>query len=111
MIKRLVLVKTDRPTRVDVELARLSALRGSVPCLLDIEVAADIGGRSRGYDRMFALTFGRAADVAAWRDEPVHAPLRDVLLSDAELLVFEYEADPRAGARRISTSDIDRLST
>ncbi|MER7210925.1 Dabb family protein [Streptosporangium sp. NPDC000239] len=105
MIKRVVLVRTDRPARIDDELARLAGLRGTVPCLRDIEVAADIGGRCLGYDRMFALSFGDAEDIAAWSDHPAHAPLRTTLLRDAELLVFEYRTPTI-----ISQSDTKHLS-
>lgn len=91
MIRRTVLIRSARPERIDRALARVAAAADGVACLSAFQRAADTGGRARGFDRMFVLEFATAADVAAWREHPVHVALRTVLEQDAELLVFEYD--------------------
>ncbi|MFI6461695.1 Dabb family protein [Streptomyces sp. NPDC050528] len=91
MIRRVVLVKTRTPERVDSVLDAFERLRGQVPGLVGITTAADNGGRCLGYDRMFTLTFQDREAVDRWRGHPAHVPIRAELEACAELLVFEHE--------------------
>jgi hypothetical protein len=92
MMRRVVLVSSDRFDLVDDALAELMRRKDEIDCLCDVEVARDTGGRALGYERMFVLSFARPDDVARWHSHPRHEPLRAVLTQWARLLVFEYEA-------------------
>ncbi len=97
MIHRCVLIRSATPDRVDRVLDAFERLHGTVPGLVRIVTATDRGDRSRGYTRMFTLTFRDEEAIKVWSEHPAHIPIREELGRYAELLVFEYE-DPGRGA-------------
>lgn len=76
MFKRIVLLKSPDAAAVSTLLQELHAFPGQVPGLVAVEVIADSGERSLGFDQGFILTFTDESVLPGWREHPLHAGFR-----------------------------------
>lgn len=90
MFKRIVLLKSPDAAAVSTLLQELHAFPGQVPGLVAVEVIADSGERSLGFDQGFILTFTDESLLPGWREHPLHAGFRPRLRALCQMLIFDY---------------------
>lgn len=90
MYKRIVLLKSPDAPAVSTLLQELHGFPGRVPGLVAVEVIADSGDRSLGYDQGFILTFTDESMLPSWREHPLHAGFRPRLRALCQMLIFDY---------------------
>ncbi|AXO69147.1 MULTISPECIES: Dabb family protein [Klebsiella] len=90
MYKRIVLLKSPDTAALSVLLQELHGFPGHVPGLVSVEVIADSGHRSLGFDQGFILTFIDESVLPDWREHPLHAAFRPRLRALSQMLIFDY---------------------
>ncbi|MFD2641891.1 Dabb family protein [Pseudomonas japonica] len=90
MYKRIVLLKSSDAAALSTLLRELHDFPAHVPGLVSVEIIADSGDRSLGYDQGFILTFTDASVLPDWREHPLHAAFRPRLRALCEMLIFDY---------------------
>jgi hypothetical protein len=96
MVRHIVLIDTDQPSRVDAILrAQVPPMVGTVPGLKSVEIGyEDVSGLNlaRGYDRVVLFTFNGLDDLKVWDTHPAHVAVRDALSGITTMLVYDYVA-------------------
>lgn len=90
MYKRIVLLKSHDTTALSALLQELHGFPGRVPGLVSVQVIADSGDRSLGFDQGFILTFTDESVLPGWREHPLHAAFRPRLRALSQMLIFDY---------------------
>lgn len=90
MIRHIVLIKTQNLEELDKALELVRSLIGKVEGLKSIEIAKDFSGRSKGFDHLFVMNFIGESYLKNWSQHPEHMPIRAILKSIAEMIVFDY---------------------
>ncbi|MCS5937971.1 Dabb family protein [Klebsiella variicola subsp. variicola] len=101
MYKRIVLLKSPDTAALSVLLQELHGFPGHVPGLVSVEVIADSGHRSLGFDQGFILTFIDESVLPDWREHPLTrrvSPKVTCVVSNADFRLPAHH-DVAAGGR------------
>ncbi|TFY86701.1 Dabb family protein [Pseudomonas kairouanensis] len=90
MYKRIVLLKTHDKAALSTLLEELHGFPGQIPGLVSVQVIADAGDRSLGFDLGFILTFTDESVLPGWRAHPLHVGFRPRLRALSQILIFDY---------------------
>lgn len=94
MVRHVIMWKFKEGERENMQrfLTRLKALKGVIPEIVDMEVAADWGGEGH-YDAVLISTFRSREDLAAYKKDPRHVAVSQLCKSirtDRVAVDFEF---------------------
>ena len=91
MYKRIILLKSPDTAPLSVLLQELHGFPRRIPGQVSVEVIADSGDRSLGFDQGFILTYtAGAAPPPRLASPPLHAAFRPRLRAQSQMLIFDY---------------------
>ncbi len=94
MVRHIVLFKLKDPTseNINTVVEKLTAMRGKIEGLLELEVGVDFLHSARSCDIALLTTFDSRASLEAYQTHPLHLPVKEHMAKVRESSVAaDYE--------------------